>query len=110
MGKVFDKAKDQYGALMHDQARRTGVSAQRLDESLSKNVPPEVLALQVNMNELKNNPSDPMHFTPDQIVGIAMFSRANKRRSAYTQEQAGALERNQLEADAAPTAGDGLMA
>lgn len=40
MGKILDKAKDQYGALLHDQARRTGVSAQRLDESLSKNVPP----------------------------------------------------------------------
>lgn len=110
MGKVIDKAKDQYGALMHDQARRTGVSAQRLDESLSKNVPPEVLALQVNMNELKNNPSNPMHFTPEQIVGIAMFSQANKRRSAYTQEQAGALERNQIEAEAALAPGDGLKA
>ena len=44
MGKVLDKAKDHYGALMHDQARRTGVSAQRPDESLIKNVPPEVLA------------------------------------------------------------------
>lgn len=62
------------------------------------------------MNQLKNNPNDQMHFTSDQIVGIAMFSRANKRRSAYTQEQAGALERNQLEADATSTTGDGLMA
>lgn len=101
MGKKLDGFKDKVEAVMHDQVRRTGISAERIDRSLSKGVAVEVVTLQVNMTEQKNNPKDPLVFSEDEIIGVAKFYRACKRRPVYTQTAAGELERNQEEADGA---------
>jgi 3'-phosphoadenosine 5'-phosphosulfate sulfotransferase len=103
--KVADKAVDAYEALTHDQARRTGVVAARVDASLKKKVDPEVLALQMTKNEARNNRIDPVVFTAEDMPAIAKLHRANKRRPALTKAQTSELMRNQEAAEAGDMGG-----
>lgn len=98
--KGLDKAQDAVGLFTHDQPRRTGISAKRIEKSLDKGVDASVIALQITLNEQRNNPQAPEVFTASEVNAIAKFSRLNKRRIAYTQAQAGELERNQQAVDA----------
>lgn len=105
MGKLIDKAVDGLGTVMHDHARRAGVSALRVERSIKGGVDPEVLALQVNMNEQRNNPQDPLEFSGADMIVISRWSQANRRRPALTRSQATQLQRTQEEADAPYGAG-----
>ncbi|HEF4763159.1 TPA: hypothetical protein SAN82_005637 [Pseudomonas putida] len=98
--KVADKTVDAVEALTHDQARRTGVVAARVDASLKKKVDPEVLALQMTKNEARNNPINPEVFTAEDMPAIAKLHRSNKRRAALTKSQTNELIRNQQAAEA----------
>ncbi|MEQ4313896.1 hypothetical protein ABNM01_12080 [Pseudomonas syringae] len=97
--KAADKTVDAVEALTHDQARRTGVVAARVNASLKKKVDPEVLALQMTKNEARNNKIDPEVFTAEDMPVIAKLHRANKRRPALTKAQNGQLIRNQAAAE-----------
>jgi hypothetical protein len=105
MGKKIDVAKgiagDAWSKLVHDQADRTGLSAARVANSLDKKVHPEVVALQVTLNQEINNPADPLVFTGDEMKAVAKFHKANKRRVAYTGIQAAEIDSNQAALDRA---------
>jgi hypothetical protein len=103
--KVADKAVDAFEVVTHDQEERTGVVAARISQSLAEGVDPDVLALQMTKNDLRNNPSDPVTFVGSDMPVIAKFHRANKRRAQNTQ-----LIKNQRAADAdGADAQDGLL-
>lgn len=83
-----------------DQTSRTGHSAKRVASQLANNVDPEVVALQITKNSLKNNPDDPQTFTGEEVVTVAKFYAANRSRPVLTRKQSNALIAAQKEADA----------
>lgn len=97
--KVADGAADAWEELTSTQSSRTGHAATRVASSLANNVDPEVIALQMTKNSLKNNPDNPITFTADEMPAIAKLHAANKTRSALTKQQTGALIREQGLAD-----------
>ncbi|WP_122413346.1 hypothetical protein [Pseudomonas viridiflava] len=108
--KVADKAVDAFEVVTHDQEERTGVVAARISQSLAEGVDPDVLALQMTKNDLRNNPSDPVTFVGSDMPVIAKFHRANKRRASLTKAQNTQLIKNQRAADAdGAVAQDGLL-
>lgn len=100
MGRLIDKAGDAVGAMLHDHTRRIGVTVDRVERSLRRNVDADVLAHQMNKNLERNNPEEALRFTGADMEKLALLSRASKRRVPLTKEQAGELQRNQAEADA----------
>ena len=99
MSSKFDRGIDLFESVTHFHDQRTGASSHRVARSLANNVHPEVVALQATLNSKKNNPDNPLTFTSEHIVGVAMWHEANRTRSAYTKEQAGEIDRNQKDAD-----------
>lgn len=97
--RLADKTVDVWENATSDQADRTGNSAARVASALVNNVDPRVVALQVTINEEKNNPKNPQKFTAAEIVTVARFYKANKRRPAFSKEQAGSLIREQVAVD-----------
>ncbi len=99
MGKRAELAKgiavDAWGKLAHDQADITGLSAARVAKSLKNNVHPDVVALQINKGQERNNRNDPLVFTGDEMKTVAKFFEANRRRVAYTSIQAAQIDSNQ---------------
>ncbi|ELW8194780.1 MULTISPECIES: hypothetical protein [Enterobacteriaceae] len=95
-----DAALDTWDQVTSDQTSRTGHSAKRVASQLANNVDPEVVALQITKNSLKNNPDDPQTFTGEEVVTVAKFYAANRSRPVLTRKQSNALIAAQKEADA----------
>lgn len=88
-----DRLLDAWEGLTSTQTSRTGNTAARVASALVNGVDPEVLALQITKNALKNNPDSPVTFTAADIATIAKLHAANQTRSALTKAQTGALIR-----------------
>lgn len=103
MGTRLNRAKgvleDAWSKLAHDQADRTGLSAARVASSIKNGVHEDVVALQLNKNQTRNNPSNPVTFTGDDVLAVTKFFEANKRRVAYTGPQAAKIDQVQAELD-----------
>jgi hypothetical protein len=84
---------DALEGLTSTQTSRSGHTAARVTSALANGVDPEVLALQMTKNSLKNNPNSPVAFTAAEMLTIAKLHAANKSRPALTRQQAGALVR-----------------
>ena len=98
--KITDHAVDAWRDLTSTQTSRTGHVAARVVAARDNNVDDKVLALQLSLNSLKNNPENPVTFTAREMATIAKLFKANKTRSAFTKQQAGALIRGQRDDDA----------
>jgi len=99
---ILDKVAgvvDVWEELTSTQTSRTGHAATRVASALANDVDPEVVALQMTKNSQKNNPDSPITFTAAEMPTIAKLHAANKTRSAFTKQQAGALIREQNYAD-----------
>lgn len=90
---VAAKICDAFEGLTSTQTSRTGHTAARITSALDNGVDPEVLALQITKNSLKNNPTSPVTFTATEMHTIAKLHAANKSRPALTRHQTGALIR-----------------
>ena len=93
--KTVDGIVDVWEGLTSNQTSRTGHAAARVASSLANDVDPEVIALQMTKNSQKNNPDNPITFTAKDMPVIAKLHAANKTRSAFPKQQAGALLREQ---------------
>ena len=87
------------GQLTSTQSSRSGTFVERVAIALKAGVAPEVLALQINLNNRKNNPKNPTEFTGDHMRVISEVYDANKRTCALSKKQLAAMIREQKEAD-----------
>lgn len=90
---VAARISDAFEGLTSTQTSRTGHTAARVTSALANGVDPEVLALQITKNGMKNNPNSPVTFTAAEMSTIAKLHAANKSRPALTRQQTGALIR-----------------
>ncbi|WP_175992166.1 hypothetical protein [Burkholderia vietnamiensis] len=97
--KLLDDAVDLWEAVTHTQTDRTGHSAARVASALANNVDAEAIALQMTKNSKRNNPESPVVFTEADMHAYAKLHEANKTRSAFPKQQAGAMIRFQRESD-----------
>ena len=89
------------GQLTSTQSSRAGIFAERVVKAVRAGVAPEVIALQINLNNRKNNPKNPIEFTGDDVKVISKLYDANKRTYALSKKQLAAMIREQKEADSA---------
>jgi hypothetical protein len=77
--------------LTTTQTSRAGDTATRVASALASGVDPKVVALQINLNVLKNTPDTPATFSAEDVEAIRKLYVANRRRCALTKQQTDAL-------------------
>lgn len=92
MTKMIDKGRDAYESLTHDQAKRAGITCERIARSLKRGVAPKALAEQLTENERKNNKRSPETVTEQDVLSAAKMYRLNQPRQVYPQTAAADLE------------------
>ena len=80
---VTARISDAFEGLMSTQTSRTGHTAARVASVLAQGVPPEVVALQLNLN----TPELVKPFRADDMLVIEQLYAANRRRVALTKRQ-----------------------
>lgn len=92
MAKMIDKGRDVLESLTHDQARRTGITCERIARSLDRGVAPAAIAAQLTENERKRNKVNPEIFTAQDVMSAAKVFRLNKSGQIYSRCAASELE------------------